>query len=598
MKFLSRSLQYFFLVIFSFYLGTLYKNNLENNEINNHSNINFELFNNVWDIIQEKYVNPEVFSEAEPFEFGIVKGLISGLDDPFSSFMTPDENNDFYNDLQGNFEGIGAELTIKNSLITIVSPLKGSPAKAAGLLPEDIIIKVNDEDIVGLSISDVVKKIRGEKGTSVVLNILHKDATEPVNISVVRDTITIASVESKMIEEIGFIEINQFGEKTVQDFEEQFVTIMKNNPIGIILDLRFNGGGYLDGAVEVASAFFANKTDVVKVKDQKGSFVHKSFYKPFSNVDIPLVLLINKGSASASEILAGAIQDHKRGIIVGETSFGKGTVQEVISLNKGASLRLTIAEWLTPNGRSINEKGITPDVFVEKTIKDFEEGKTPQLDKAIELLKKKVVSNNTSSPSFDKKDFSSIVALNPITFSDFENNLRCTKEKVRGCYSEKDVKNIMENANALKNKQFPSKDEWKYFLYNNKQAQGDFKNLLFSDYIKLEKINSIAYFDFGGCCVWSIKNATLKVFSVSDKKILSYSKNDFWDALSDEEIAELEKKATDKENDVLQQLIYNFQGKKTNGILSDEQQEKIINKLDTIKEEILSQASSLMTMNY
>lgn len=347
------------------------------------------LLDNVWSLLQEGYVHPEVFGEESPFEYGMIKGLVSGLDDPFSSFMTPKENDEFRESLQGEFQGIGAELTEKSGAITVVTLLKGSPAQAAGLLPEDIILEVDGEDIVGKTINEVIQKIRGPKGTSVVLKVFRTTESDSLDITITRNVITVPSVESEMKETIGYIAINQFGDDTRQAFADQFQEVMKKNPEGIIVDLRFNGGGYLDGAVHVASAFLESKTSVVQVKDRKTTMVQEAMYKPYTNTKIPVIVLINKGSASASEIFAGALQDHKRALIVGEQSFGKGTVQEVIPLQGGASLRLTIAEWLTPKGLQIHKKGITPDVIIEQKKEDREQKKDTQLEKALEILKNK-----------------------------------------------------------------------------------------------------------------------------------------------------------------------------------------------------------------
>lgn len=349
--------------------------------------LSFDGFEDVWEILKDKYVDPQVFIENEPFEYGVIKGLVSGLDDPYSAFMTPEENQDFREGLQGNFQGIGAELTVKSGAVTVVTPLKKSPAKKAGLMPEDIIVKVDDEEITGQPLREVVTKIRGPKDTNVTLGIFRPKDLQEMDITITRDTILLPSVESEMKEDIAYIEINQFGDDTTLEFAKQIRELYKNKPKGIILDLRFNGGGYLDAAVEIASAFLEKDQEVVQVKSKNNSVSHKSKYKIFSNTEIPLVILTNKGSASASEIVAGALQDHKRALVIGEQSFGKGTVQEVVPLKGGASLRVTIAKWLTPNKNTIDKTGISPDILIEKTREDFEQEKTPQLDKAFELVK-------------------------------------------------------------------------------------------------------------------------------------------------------------------------------------------------------------------
>ncbi|MBT4936571.1 S41 family peptidase [Candidatus Peregrinibacteria bacterium] len=351
------------------------------------SELNFDAFENVWEVVKDKYVDPQIFSENEPFEYGIIKGLVSGLNDPYSVFMTPEENQDFREGLEGNFQGIGAELTVKSGAIIVVTPLKKSPAKKAGLMPEDIILKVDGKDIIGQPLREVVSKIRGPKGSDVTLGVFRPKEVEEIDITITRDVILLSSVESEMKEDIAYVEINQFGDDTTLEFAKQIRELYKKNPKGIILDLRFNGGGYLDGAVDIASAFLEKNMSVVEVKSKESSITHRSKYKIFSDSEIPMGILINKGSASASEIVAGALKDHKRAVIIGEQSFGKGTVQEVVPLKGGASLRITIAKWLTPNGNTIDKTGISPDILIEKTREDFEEERTPQLDRALEIIK-------------------------------------------------------------------------------------------------------------------------------------------------------------------------------------------------------------------
>ncbi|PCI25345.1 peptidase S41 [Candidatus Peregrinibacteria bacterium] len=340
----------------------------------------------VWEEIQANYVDPEIFSEQEPFEYGMIKGLLLGLDDPYSYFMTPDENNDFQESLQGNFQGIGAELTVIDGAITIVTPLKDSPAQNAGLMPDDIIIKVNTEDITKMGLLSVVAKIRGEKGTVVELEVFRPSISDTKIIEVTRDVIKVDSVESEWFENIALIEINQFGETTVKEFYTHLSKILEKKPEGIIVDLRYNGGGYLEGAINISSAFLPANVDVVTVKGRSDEVPNVSRMTRIKDTKTPLIVLINKGSASASEIVAGALQDHNRAIILGEQSFGKGTVQEVLPLPKGAALRVTVAKWYTPDDHGINKEGITPDVFVEKTIEDSQEKRKPQLNAALEIF--------------------------------------------------------------------------------------------------------------------------------------------------------------------------------------------------------------------
>ena len=230
-------------------------------------------------------------------------------------------------------------------------------------------------------------KIRGPKGEKVILTIVRKGNSEPLDISITRDSINISSVEWRMEEDIAIIELNQFGNHTKEEFSRAISEILSKRPSGVILDLRFNGGGYLEGAVDIVSEFI-EKGEVVSVKKRNPDDSEVIYVNGKARMtNVPLVVLINKGSASASEIVAGAIQDHERGIVIGETSFGKGTVQEVENLIDGSSLRITIAKWYTPNNRNISEIGIEPNIIIERKAEDFEADEDPQLDKAIEHLK-------------------------------------------------------------------------------------------------------------------------------------------------------------------------------------------------------------------
>jgi len=387
------------LILFVFALGwnvgsdnakknnTTLQNNIQNS-VDTTGKVDMQLFWDVWSILAGKYVDPEALQYKE-MVYGAIRGMVYSLEDPYTTFLTPKENKDFQDSLDGTLEGIGAELTLRNELITVVSPLNNSPAKHAGIRPEDIILKIDNTDVTEYTFEQAIMKIRGEKGTTVTLTIGRKGEKEPLNIPIVRDTINIKSVEWRMDGDIAIIELNTFGSKTKDEFNKAINEILQKRANGIVLDLRFNGGGYLDGAVDITSEFIS-KGKVVIVKKRhadQNEVIHVSGKARVLN--IPLAVLINKGSASASEIVAGAIQDHKRGIIIGEQSFGKGTVQEVENLIDGSSLRVTVAKWFTPNDMNISEVGITPDLIVERTIENMEKKEDPQLDAALNYLKKK-----------------------------------------------------------------------------------------------------------------------------------------------------------------------------------------------------------------
>ncbi|MDH5596787.1 MAG: S41 family peptidase [Candidatus Peregrinibacteria bacterium] len=348
--------------------------------------VNMQLFWDAWSILSANYVDPHALVTQE-MVYGAIKGMVRSVDDPYTTFMTPKENKEFQDSLQGHLEGIGAELTLRNGLLTVISPLKGSPAQAAGLQPEDVIYMVDDESTENMSLEEAVMKIRGPKGTKVKLTVLRKSRNEPLDLFITRDVINVNSIEWEIIDGIALIEINQFGDTTRTEFSKAVSEILSSRPDGLILDLRYNGGGYLDGAIDIASEFLENEK-VVTIKKRNPEEDEVIYVNGQARLaSLPLVVLINKGSASASEIVAGAIQDHKRGTIIGETSFGKGTVQTVENLVGGSSLRVTIAKWFTPNDQNISESGITPDIMIERTVEDFEADRDPQMDKAMDYLK-------------------------------------------------------------------------------------------------------------------------------------------------------------------------------------------------------------------
>ncbi len=348
--------------------------------------VDMQLFWDVWSLLAGRYVDPEALEYKEMI-YGAIRGMVFSLEDPYTTFLTPKQNKDFQDSLEGTLEGIGAELTLRNELITVVSPLKNSPAKRAGIQPEDIILKIDGVDVTEYTFEQAVMKIRGPKGTKVILSIGRKGENEPLDISIQRETININSVEWEMNKDIAVIELNTFGAKTKEEFSKAINEILTKRADGIVLDLRFNGGGYLDGAIDIVSEFI-DKGKVVSVKKRNATEDEVIYVNGKARVaSIPLVVIINKGSASASEIVAGAIQDHKRGIVIGEQSFGKGTVQEVENLIDGSSLRITVAKWYTPNNQNISEVGITPDNIIERTIEDIENEIDPQLEAAIKHLK-------------------------------------------------------------------------------------------------------------------------------------------------------------------------------------------------------------------
>ncbi len=375
--------------------------------------IEFALFWDVWSKVIHYYVDPKTI-DVQKLVYGAITGMVNAVGDPYTSFFPPKENKDFKEELGGAFEGIGAQLGLNEGYVIIESPLRGSPAEKAGLKPKDYILKVDGKETVGWSVQDAVNKIRGPKGTKVLLTILHESATKPVDISIERATITIPSVVSWIkspaeiteisaateaasfrndaTKAVAYIQLSRFGDNTNNDWIKavsEIVAYKKNNGnklAGFILDMRNNPGGYLEGSVFVASEFIKSGV-VVSQKNSDGSLQEYKVNRSGSLLDIPMVVIINKGSASAAEIVTGALRDYKRATVVGEKSFGKGTVQTPFDLSGGSSVHITTGKWLLPKGDSISEKGITPDITVT-----LGEGTTAtsdaQLAKALELLLK------------------------------------------------------------------------------------------------------------------------------------------------------------------------------------------------------------------
>jgi carboxyl-terminal processing protease len=309
------------------------------------------------------------------------------LGDEHTSYMDPQEFKDANDSLAGEYEGIGAYVDTSTEFLTIISPMPGSPAEEAGVMSGDQVIAIDGTDMTGIDGELVRLKVLGPAGSKVTLTVMREGEPEPLDIVVTRDVITIDSVSGEIIENnIAYIRIATFGDTTTQELRSTMKDLIAQNPSGVILDLRNNGGGYLVTAIEVASQFI---DDGVIMYEQYGDGTRTDYNALGSGMatDIPMVVLINAYSASASEIVAGAIQDYGRGQLIGETSYGKGSVQNWIALpNDQGAARITIAKWLTPNGRTISGQGLTPDETVEFSEDDFLAGKDPQLDKAIEVL--------------------------------------------------------------------------------------------------------------------------------------------------------------------------------------------------------------------
>lgn len=350
--------------------------------------VDFSLFWETWAKIQEKFVNPEKIDTQEMI-YGAISGMVKSLDDPYTIFLDPEDAKRFEEDVKGKFEGVGMEIGIREEQLTVIAPLEGTPAQKAGLRAGDRVIKVGDTYTRDVTIDEAVNLIRGPKGTEVVLTIYREEWEETKEIKIVRGVIEIPSLEWELKEgDIAYIKLYQFSEKANVDFRKAAVEILDSKADRIILDLRNNPGGYLEVAQDIAG-WFVERGEVVVIEDF-GQGKEKKEYKAGGNpkfLEYPVVVLINQGSASGSEILAGALRDNRGIKIIGEQSFGKGSVQELEKLQGGSSLKITVAKWLTPNGQLITDIGLEPDIIVEITKEDYDKELDPQLDKAIEIIK-------------------------------------------------------------------------------------------------------------------------------------------------------------------------------------------------------------------
>lgn len=382
------------LIVFSFgfFIGQTNQPSIEkvtgvtNKQAGQSVNADFSLFWDAWRIIEEKYVD-RLGLDRQEMIYGAISGLLESLDDPHSVFLKPQESKRFLDDISGSFGGIGAEVGTRKGILTVISPLEGNPAQKAGLRAGDKILKVDDTLTSDLTLDEAVDTIRGEKGTDVTLLITRDEMEGTKEITITRGTIKIPIIKWEMREnDIAYIEFFHFTESALNQFRNTVREVENSGAKGIVLDLRSNPGGFLEVAVDIAS-WFLPKGELVAIEDFGNG--KKDEYKSRGHngiQDLPVVILIDRGSASASEIIAGALRDIRGIKIVGEKSFGKGSVQQLEKLTGGGSIKITVAKWLTPSGISINDEGVVPDVEVEITQDDFDELRDPQLDKALEIL--------------------------------------------------------------------------------------------------------------------------------------------------------------------------------------------------------------------
>lgn len=355
--------------------------------------VDFALFWKAWNTVNEKFVRTKVASTTTDKDkvYGAIKGMVESINDPYTVFFPPEEATSFESEIEGNFEGVGMEMGIKNEVLTVITPLKSSPAEKAGIRPGDRVIQIEGKITTDYSIDQAVKLIRGKKGTTVTLLIVREGVEKPIEIKIVRDTINLPTIDTKLDPKTNIftIKLYTFSAQSAALFRNALREFVDSKSNKLILDLRGNPGGFLDAAVDMASWFLApGKTVVMEdYGNGKTQVVERSRGYNIFNENLRMVILIDGGSASASEILAGALSEYGKAKLVGTKSFGKGSVQEYIKLNSETALKVTVARWMTPNGKSISEGGLTPDVEVKLTAEDVTAGRDPQMDKAIELLK-------------------------------------------------------------------------------------------------------------------------------------------------------------------------------------------------------------------
>lgn len=356
----------------------------------NRQDIDFKLFWDTWELVSKEYVDKKAIDPQKMY-YGAIQGMVAALGDPYTVFLPPESQKSAKEELGGSFDGVGMQLGFnKDKRLVVIAPLKDTPADKAGIKPGDLILKIDNKDSTNLSLPDAVNLIRGTKGTKVTIDFYHDGDDKPISVTMTRDTIIVNSVEESLKttpqgKKVAYIKLTKFGERTFSEWDKAVSDALAQSPSAVILDVRNNPGGFLDGARYIGSEFI-EKGDIVMQENSQGQREGYPVNRSGKLLKLPIAVLINKGSASASEIVAGAIQDNNRGKLVGDQSFGKGTIQESQELPGGTGLHVTTAKWLTPKGRWIHNIGLTPDVKVEEATKEADPAKDAQLDSALALF--------------------------------------------------------------------------------------------------------------------------------------------------------------------------------------------------------------------
>jgi carboxyl-terminal processing protease len=358
--------------------------------------VNLDEFWAVWKLLDEKFVSASTTKSLtlEDKVQGAIAGLVSAYGDPYTVYLPPSEAERFGDDISGNFSGVGMEVGLRDGVVTIISPLPGTPAEKAGLISGDIIVKIDGKSTEDMRVDEAVRMIRGEKGTTVTFEIFREGDKDFRTIPVVRDTIDIPTVKTEKVDDVFIIALYSFNAISESKMEEAVKEYQASGSKKLIIDLRGNPGGFMQSAVDIASFFMPQGKVVVREQSGKGEedIVFRTRSRQVGEFTPEnLIVLVDNGSASASEILAGALKDHGVATVIGVPTFGKGSVQELMDLDGGASLKVTIARWLTPNGVSISDGGLAPDIVIKRTPADREAGKDPQKDAALRFLKGETV---------------------------------------------------------------------------------------------------------------------------------------------------------------------------------------------------------------
>ncbi len=352
-------------------------------------NVDFSLFWNVWNTLPQKYLDKSAV-DGQKMMYGAISGMVRSLGDPYTAFLDPQQNEAVKNEISGSYSGVGIQIGFdKEKRLAVISPIKGSPADLGGVLAKDLILKIGDREAFDLTLPEAVDLIRGQAGSKVTIQFSRDGVDKPFEKTIERAQIDVKSVtvefkQAKSGKQVAILKVNMFGEKTDSEWDAAVAEAVSKNVGGVIVDMRNNPGGLLSSALHLSGEFIQGT--VVKQEFSDGSQNSLPADHVGRLLKTPLAVLVNGGSASAAEIFSGAMQDNKRGKLIGEKTFGKGTVQDVIDFPGGAGLHVTIAKWLTPKGNSIHHLGITPDVVIELKPEDREANRDPQLDRALETL--------------------------------------------------------------------------------------------------------------------------------------------------------------------------------------------------------------------